>query len=518
LELTCHYKKSKKPYIMKSLKYILITLIIFSLGCSKDWLEMEPVGEKLENNFYQTEADIYQGLVAAYSMLQPKYFSGWSSYYFMANFPSDDSEVVGGGPNDRPEYHAVNKFTTLATNTAVLQLWRRGYYGIYRANVVILNADPEASQKSKEFIAEAKFLRAYFYAELVKFFGDVPLITTQLGQSEYNQPRVAASLVYEQIIQDLTEAIPDLNISPEEKYRATKGAAQALLGKVYLYMASPTYQSKYDFELSATEYYQLAADHFLEVYNSGLYDLEPVFDDIWRYEHEHGIESIFEIEYSNIDRGGDWENGRINGGNIDVQMSGPRGISTDTLNAGWGFDMVTEDLISAFNAEGDNVRRDATAYGAAFLSSIGASGWEENDGYTGWFSKKRAPWAHTTFSGGAEWNYETNERMIRYGDVLLMLAEALIGSGAGSPDTYFNLVRERAELDPISGVTLEDIKNERRLELAMEGSRYFDLIRWGDASSELGERGFVQGKHEVFPIPQEEIINSNFTLTQNDNY
>lgn len=459
---------------MKTIKYIFIALMFFSLGCS-DWLEIEPVGEVFENNFYQTEDDIYQGLIATYSMLQPKYFSGWSSYYFLANFPSDDSEVVGGGPNDRPEYHSISKFTTLSTNSAVLQLWRRGFYGINRANAVILNANPEASQKSKEYIAEAKFLRAYFYFELVKFYGDVPLITTQLGASEYNQPRTAASIVYEQVITDLQDAIPELAVFPSEKYRATKGAAQALLGKVYLYMASPYYHQRYDFELGATEYYQLAADQFQEVY--GLYALEPEYDDIWQYSHEHGIESIFEIEYANIEGDEIWENGRLNGGNIDVQMSGPRSISTDTLNAGWGFDMVTEDLIAAYDAEGDNVRKAGTAYGEAFLTSIGASGWDENEGYTGWFSKKRAPWTYATSANKATWNYETNERMIRYGDVLLMMAEAAIGGGTGTPDLYFNEVRERAGLDPITGVTMEDIKKERRLELAMEGFRYFDLIR-----------------------------------------
>jgi len=502
---------------MKSIKYILLVLVFFSHGCS-DWLEMEPIGEKMENNFYQTEEDIYQGLIAAYSMLQPKYFSGWSSYYFLANFPSDDSEVVGGGPNDRPEYHAVSNFTMLPTNSAVLQLWRRNYYGVYRTNVVILNADPEASQKSKAYIAEAKFLRAYYYLELVKFFGDVPLITKQLGSDEFNQERADAAKVYEQIVSDLQEAIPDLEANPSEKYRASKGAAQSLLGRAYLYMASPYYHQRYNFELSATEYYKLAAGQFQDVINS-FYELEPVYDNIWRYEYEHGVESIFEIEYANIDRGGDWGNGRVNGGNIDVQMNGPRGISTDTLNAGWGFDMVSEDLIALYDSEGDNIRKEGTAYGEAFLTSIGASSWEQKEGYTGWFSKKRAPWSHITSTVGPEWNYETNERVIRYADVLLMMAEALVGSGEGDPDFYFNQVRERTgELDPITGVTMQDIKKERRLELAMEGFRFFDLVRWGDAPSVLANRGFVQGKNEVFPIPQDEIVNSNYTLTQNDGY
>ncbi|ALO16442.1 SusD family protein [Salinivirga cyanobacteriivorans] len=505
---------------MKSIKYIFITLVLLSSGCADDWLELEPVGQKLESNFYQTEEDIYKGLIAAYSMLQPKYWENYGSYYFLANFPSDDSEVVGGGPGDRPEYHAVAEFTMLPTNSAILEMWRRDYYGVYRTNVVIANANPNASQASREYIAEAKFLRAYYYSELVKFFGAVPLITSTLTPDEYNQERKSPAQVYAQIVKDLQDAIPNLAENPVEDYRVTKGAAQALLGKTYLYMASPYYYNNYNFELSQAEYYQLAADQFNEVIISAQYDLEPNYDNIWKLSHEHGIESIFEIEYSDINRGGDWGNGRVNGGNIDVQLCGPRGIATDTLNAGWGFDMVTQDLIGEYNAEGDNIRKEGTAYGEAFLTLIGAEDWDENEGYTGWFSKKRAPWAHIVGDVDAQWNYETNERIIRYADVLLMMAEAIVG-GATAPqsaDYYLNLVRDRVELDPISGVTMDDIKKERRLELAMEGHRFFDLVRWGDAATVLGDRGFVQGKHEVFPIPQEEIVNSNYALTQNPNY
>ena len=468
---------------MKNIKYIIIISTVLLTGCSKDWLEMEPVGVKFESNFYKSEQEIFQGLIACYSMLQVKYFTGWSSFYFMANFPSDDAEVVGGGKGDRPEYHEVNEFKTLPTNTAILQLWRRGYYGINRANTIILNADPEASAKSREYVAEALFLRAYYYFELVRFFGDVVLYTENLGADEYDQKQAPAEEVYAQIILDLQAAIPDLaektKLTSADNYRATKGAAQTLLGKVYLYMASPYFQQRYSFEKTAIEYYALAAEQFSLVIESGIYELETVYDDIWQLSHEQGVESIFEIEYGNIERGGDWGNGRVNGGNIDVQMSGPRSISTDTLNAGWGFDMVTKDLISQYDAAGDMVRKNGTAYGEAFLTSIGASGWDKNDGYTGWFSKKRAPWSYTTSSSVPEWNYETNERVMRYGDLLLMYAEAIIGSGSGDPTVPFNQVRERAGLAQLSTVTMEDIKKERRLELAMEGHRLFDLIRWG---------------------------------------
>ncbi len=504
-------------------KIILFGLLIFfATSCSEDWLELDPIGEKFESNYYQTEEEIFSGLVSAYSILQPKYYSGWSSYYLLANFPSDDAKVVGGGPGDRPEYHEIAEFRTVPTNPAVLQLWRRDYYGAYRANVVIENANPEASAKSREYVAEARFLRAYFYFELVRFFGDVPLITGVLNSDEYNQPKDPAEEVFEQIIKDLTEAIPDLPtktaLGSNEFYRATKGAAQSLLGKAYLYMASPYYQETYDFPKSANEYYELAAGQFEQVID-GIYELEDNYDDIWRYSHEHGTESIFEIEYANINRAGDWGNGRVNGGNIDVQMSGPRGISTDTLLAGWGFDMVTEDLIAAYDAEGDSARKYGTAYGEDFLNEIGASDWEKNEGYTGWFSKKRAPWAHITSDVDPQWNFETNERMIRYADVLLMCAEAYLQSGAGDPLPLVNEVRERAMPDdPLSSVTMEDIKLERRLELAMEGHRFFDLVRWGDAPDELGDLGFVEGTHEVFPIPQQEIDNSNGKLEQNDGY
>lgn len=505
---------------MKKL-FVITSILFFSvLSCNQDWLELDPQGQKLESNFYQTEEEIFQGLISAYSMLQPKYFSGWTSYYFLRNFPSDDAHVVGGGPGDRPEYHAIANFETKPTNTAVLQMWRRNFYGINRANVVVANANPEASARSAEYVAEARFLRAYYYFELVRMFGDVPLLTGILGRDEYNQSRDPAEDVFAQIIKDLQDAIGTLAKKPalgaNEMYRATDGAAKALLGKVYLYMASPYYQNEYDFEKSPDEYYGLAAEQFKQVVQSPNYDLFDNYDDIWTYQGEHGIESIFEIEYANIDRGGDWGNGRVNGGNIDVQMSGPRGISTDTLNAGWGFDMVTQDLISAYDAENDSARKYGTAYGEAFLNDIGASGWEKNQGYTGWFSKKRAPWKHLTSEVDPAWNYETNERMIRYADVLLMYAEALLQSGDGDPLPHINKVRERAGLDPLGSVTMDDIKKERRLELAMEGHRFFDLVRWGDAPEVLGDLGFEEGRHEKYPIPQAEIDNSNGKLEQNN--
>ena len=500
---------------MKTISNIIFLFITISLlsSCEKEWLELEPKGKKLEANFYQNEDELFAGLMAAYDMLQLKYAPPWSSYYFLANFPSDDSRVVGGGPGDRPEYHEVDQFRTTATNTAIQELWRRGYHGIYRANVII-NSSGVESATANRYRAEAKFLRAYYYFELVRFFGDVPLITSTLTPDEYSQARVETEEVYQQMEKDLSEAIPDLPVKSElttyELGRVTKGAAQSLLGKIYLYR----------------EKFTEAADLLGKVVQleGTVYNLEDNYDRIWKQEAENGTESIFEIQYSSVTERGDWGWGRANEGNIDIQMSGARMTDTDTLNSGWGFDMVTQDLIDAYTSQNDSARLHGTAYGAAFLTEIGASSWEENEGFTGWFSKKRAPWNGYTTTANFEWNYGTNERMIRLADVKLMYAEALNRGGIDDAEALkqVNHIRERAKLEPLSGLSgtelLEAIKKERRLELAMEGHRFFDLVRWGDATSVLGPLGFVEGKHEVFPVPQSEIDKSNGKLIQNNGY
>lgn len=508
------FNQIKQLPMKTTIKIISIILVLsFSNSCEKEWLEMEPKGKKLEANFYQTEQELFDGLMAAYDMLQIKYGPPWSSYYFMANFPSDDSKVVGGGPGDRPEYHDIGQFQTTATNPAIEELWRREYNGIYRANIII-NSDEINSSLAQRYKAEAKFLRAYYYFELIRFYGDVPLILNTLSPDEYGQEKTDKNIIYEQLEKDLKQATADLpaksSLSSYELGRVTKGAAQSLLGKIYLYQ----------------EKFQDAADMLKNVVDleGDVYQLEDDFDKIWKASGENGPESIFEIQYSSITERGDWNWGRANEGNIDVQMSGPRMTDTDTLNSGWGFDMVTQDLISAYRSEDDSARMHGTAYGAAFLNGIGASSWEENEGYTGWFSKKRAPWASYTAAVNTEWNYGTNERMIRLADVKLMYAEALNRGMINDAEALaqVNDIRERAVLPPLTGVSgdalFEAIKKERRLELAMEGHRFFDLVRWGDAAEVLGPLGFEEGKHEVFPIPQGEIDKSNGKLTQNDNY
>jgi len=377
--------------------------------------------------------------------------------------------------------------------------------------------------------AEAKFLRAYYYFELVRAFGNVAFYTENLTPSEYDVINTDKSVIYEQVETDLLEAIPLLPRESEQSTadltRASRGAARALLGKTYLY------QEKYDEAATALE----------AVFTSGEYDLYPEYDSLFLITQEYGIESVFEIPYTSyIHTDGDddpWANGRQSEGNIDVQLCGTRETPVPgVIHGGWGFDMIDSSLIDAFDAASDPVRKYGTGFGPEFFlanldlspeqdaNGNGFHDARENEGFTGWYQKKRAAYLPYDDPGQspAPWTYNNNERMIRYSDVLLMYAEAL--NQQASPDDgtareMVNLVRARVGLDPLSSSgndLFEDIKLERRLELGMEGHRFYDLVRWGDAATVLGPRGFVAGTHELFPIPNVEIGVT--SLVQNPGY
>jgi hypothetical protein len=492
-------------------------------GCSEDWLELELKGSlPFSSESIDTEEKVFEVLCGAYDMLQAKYYAGqWSSYYLIGNLTSGDAVPVGGGFSDRPEYWDLYEFEPTPENTALEQFWRRDYYGIYRANIVI-NEITISTPKVKQYQGEAKFLRAYYYFELVRAFGNVAFYTENLAPSEYKATNTDKSIIYAQIEKDLIEAIQVLpeksDQSRAELSQASKGAAKALLGKVYLFQ----------------EKYNEAATILDEVITSDIYDLIPVYDSIFLKSEEFGVESVFEIPYMSYYHGDAWSNGRESEGNIDVQLTGARETAIgDVYNAGWGFDMIDSNLIDAFDASGDDIRKYGTGYGPELFkqtitvdpsNDINNNGFPDNkekEGWTGWYQKKRAPIpGYNNPSQSTEWTYDNNERIIRFSDVLLMAAEA---HNRTNNDTkaleYVNRVRERVELSELSSSgdqLFEDIKLERRLELAMEGHRFYDLVRWGDAENELGRLGFQKGKNEIFPIPLSEIGLTN--LTQNPGY
>ncbi len=498
--------------IYKSL--IIMTLIALSAACQKDFLEVDPIGKLTVEKFYNTDEDANRAVIAAYDILQWMNARDWNSAYLVKTFPSDESNVGGGDAGDQPPYQELGIYNYGPSNATITAVWQSSYFGIYRANQVINNVKPETDFR-KRIIAEAKFLRAYYFFEIASMFGNGPLNLTDLTPSEYSQPFVDAASIYAQVAKDLTEAIPDLPLKSqyalEDAFRASKGAAQALLGKCYLY----------------DKKYAESAAAFEEVIATAEYTLQQDFSTLFLQSSEFGEESLFEVSWV-TDMGYDWGSFQWGGNramenNITWQLTGPRGDyfepgNTD-LVGGWGFNYPKQNLYNAFVAAGDTTRRVASILSLEDLRAQGGDWTNESAwGWDGCIRVKYGTRLDETDGPVSELNYGTNLRLIRYADVLLMAAEAYHLSGNdGKAAEYLNLVRNRATLPPFSGDIMTAIKKERELELCFEGVRFLDLVRWGDAPSVLGPLGFVTGKHEVFPIPQDEMRN-NSNAVQNSGY
>jgi len=502
---------------MKStIRIIALSLIITLFSCSEDFLELDPKGTELETNFYQNEEQLFQGLVAIYDVLQWGGTNGeWTMKLGLLNAASDDTHAGGSDPSDQPNWVAWDQFNLDPFLGPQQGLWNKSYAGIYRANL-FLEKIAEAEGISEPFvartIAEVKFLRAYFYFDLVRFFNNAPLITTVLtGDELYSQVQASPAEIYAQIEQDLRDATGTFELPAtlpaDELGRVTRGAATALLGKVILMQNNESRMDE-------------AAALFEEVINSGLYDLEDDFASIFSTDNEFGKESVFEIQHSGAQRGG-WGN-FVNGteGNYNVQFFGMRDYVGPTFDVGWSFCPVSENLAEALS---NDPRYDATIIDGNQLRANGAS---YTEGYqnTDYFIRKYAGLqSDRAIDGEPALNWNNNIIEIRYADVLLMAAEAHARSGNDvSARDFLNQVRRRVLLQSVtsaSGQALIDvIHRERRLELATEGHRFFDLVRTGKASEVLSERGYIAGVHEVLPIPQKEIDISEGNLVQNNGY
>jgi len=496
-----------------------VTALVMAAGCSKNFLEQEVPGKLTEETFYKTDQDALQATNAIYDLLQAHYNTQWTSMHMVKTLLSDESNAAGSGPGDQEAYQALDNFNQDANNAAVLGVWRLAYGTIYRANKVINNVTSENDLR-KRLIAEAKVLRALNYFDLVTLWGDVPLITADVAPSAYQSVgRAAKADIYVQIEKDLTEAITDLPLksgySAAEIFRVSKGTAQALLGKTYLY----------------EQKWNEAASMFENVIGSGVYSLESSIGKAFSQAGEFGVESIFEVNYTNL-RNYNWGNFPWDWqpeSNIHIQLMGPRSdfyvkAPTDSLLGGWGFNVPKKKMYDAFVAEGDVVRRATTVMSVDELKAMGGN-WTTTNSYEfeGYFQRKYGSFSTQTSTSGAdvaELNYGTNWRMIRYADVLLMAAEAYYRSADETKARdYINMVRRRSQLTPVStsGTALfQSIVTERQLELAFEGFRFQDLVRWGLAQQELGSLGFKAGIHELLPIPSQDVRTAG--LTQNNGY
>ncbi len=488
--------------------FSLLFGFIFLTSCN-DFLDKSPLVGVTEENFYRNEEDAIAAINAVYGALQFELTPEAHFRWFWGDVMSDDSEKGGSGPNDAPELARLESFQG-PVNTGFLEAeWTANYEGIYRANTVLERVPPiEMNETLKtRILAEAKFLRAWYFYNLVTIFGDVPLVDHVLAPSEYEMPRTAASEVWAFIERDLTEAANDLPVKSQygagDIGRMTKGAAQALLVKTYLY------QSKF------AEAQPLAE----AIVNSGEYALVPDYNLIFTTAGENNEESIFEIQYM-TESGGNWGYNNGNEGTLTNVFQRARG----TFN-GFGFNLPTQDFVDAFFEEGfEDPRLSATVF-------------REGDqmGDRGVFTKEATGFPHDYYPkkyfnnsseeasfGDPNPNGGSNDRVIRYADVLLMHAEAAYHNGnEAAALASLNLVRQRVGIPDVtaSGSALLDaIYHERRVELGLEGHRFFDLVRTGRGTSVLGSLGYTEGVHNVFPIPESQIQATNGAITQNPGY
>lgn len=514
---------------MKKIIYSLLLVFAFA-GCSKDFLEVAPVGQLSSDNFLKTDNDVKLATMGIYNKIQQNYSAGaWASVYFIKNLPADDTKCAGPNGGDTPEYQYLDDFNITSGNTRFATIWTNFYSTINSCNTIINNvgANPAATDAMKVMIGEAKALRAFSYLDLVIMFGGVPLMTVNPTQtSEFSQPRATAAAVYAQIEADLKDAIAVLPTKSQyalvDKFRFSKGTAQALLGKAYLY------QKKYSD--AATVLGSLIA--------SNEYSLEPNYPDIWLKTHEFGVESIFEISYTSQENYG-WGNFPWGGGNesnIEMQLEGPRADGDGSFDfskldpakldivGGWGFNLPSKKIGDLLYSNAADKRIKGSVVSEADYFAAGGA-YQPNEypyDYEGYLRLKYANRASETVdptTAQPELNYGSNYRIIRYADVLLMAAEAYNkSSNDGAALAELKKITDRAGIaaHTETGTALFDqIVIERAKELCFEGTRYWDLVRWGLADQEMKSIGFVKGKHELFPIPLNEIL-SNTMMDEKD--
>ncbi len=492
----------------------LIVLLAVFTSC-ETWVDYDPHDEfkVTEADYLKTSADYQTMAVSCYTPLQ------WMNQIVVLGDVAADNSVSGGeNASDVVDIQQLDDYTTTTNNALLADLWKVAYEGINRVNYLIQYKEKNISGQTVSFpekegmYGELSFLRGYYYFNLVRLFGDVPLfVDKKLGVSDFGTiQRSPKADVYAQIETDLKAAIASLPPTNSQRGRVTKYAAQALYGKVLLYQGK--------FTEAAT---------VLENVVTGPFSLVANFDNIFLLAGENGTESVFEIQYSNGSPYYNWGGTTRGQGNFAVQQCGVRGLNGSSampFASGWSTNLPTQNLANAYEA-GD-LRKAATCFDVEAYKVANPSLTVTYDvapfKNTGLYNKKYLPRKGQT-SGQVELNYENNQRTIRYAEVLLMAAEANNRATPANDSKaldYLNRVRDRAFGDTshrisASGDALKQaIWNERRLELAMEGDRFFDLVRTGQAATKIP--GFVTGKNEVFPIPQQEINISK--LTQNPNW
>lgn len=480
-------------------------LVLPSMFSCKKFLDIDPLFTQDAENFFETPNDYQRALTGAYDLLQSSFMTVW-----VGEIASDNSIAGGESVNDTEGLHEIEAMAHDAVNNELRSIFRWNYAGVTRANYLLENKNNIDFEGKDKIIAEATFLRAYYYFELVKYFGDVPLVVDKrLGADEVTKiDRTPRSEVFAQIEQDLIFAAAGLDWNDPVKGRVTKGACLSLLGKAYLY------QNKFDQAVSTLD----------QVIDQNQYELISEYNDLFKVNNEGHSESVFDVQYSGAEGGG-YGCLICLEGNAAPGFQGIRQYSGPIYGDGNSYNLPTQDLYDAFDAT--DIRRDATVLDIdAFIAdqpnssdityAIGGGG------HTGFYNNKYIKRQGEIGLPDNDLTSPVNYVVIRYADVLLMAAEA--HNRASTPDDskaqdYLNQVRDRVNMSPINATgnaLTEAIWLERRLELSGEGHRFFDLVRTGKAADEIN--GFVSGKHELFPIPQVEIDLAGGNWSQNNNY
>ena len=494
-------------------------------GC-KEYLDVAPQGQLTEDAI-RTDPGAAQKLVdGLYNVL---YLGGFGDdinglqFVILTDIASDDADK-GSSPNDYRDAMQVDNLTLNSTNSNINNVWNGHYQGISRANQALdkIPLSPAADVVKNRLLGEVRFLRGHFYFNLVRLFGGVPQLDRVPATSEINNPalqkRATAAEIYSLIVSDLEFAAANLPLkgSPATQTgRATKAAAQALLAKVYLYQKN--YQKAFD----------LTND--IVTGKSGAYALFPSYADIWRTPGANSSESVFEVQ-TGINAA--CNNSAVN---LYTVSQGPRsGGKGGWADLGFGFNNPTQALVDAY--EPGDLRK---AGSIIFIQPTAPTGtrstgtvlWDgfripSKDSVENFRYSYKAYHSRTKEANCGNNDYlPKNIRVLRYAEVLLMHAEAAVQLGNTSAAlTDLNAVRARAGLST-KPATLANVWQERRVELALEHDRFFDLVRQesvtpGRIVPLFAAQGktFVKGKNELFPIPQPQIDLSGGQLTQNPGY
>lgn len=484
--------KSLKKYLFPLL---LIVLITFS-SCEDD-LNVDPNTALTEFDFLNNPENAVKLVNGVYNK-QLDYNMYSFSWIGITSITSDNADKGSSATDTGTDKHKMDNLTFDASDISFDDVWKGRYDGIYRANNALFYLEQLTISDAlkNRLIGEVKFLRALCYFDLVRCFGGVPIVTTKIDINDTDAinnivfNRKTKEETYAQIEADLADAIDKLPLKSQYSLndlgRATKGAAQALLAKAYLYQEK--WQSAYD----------MSGDVIL----SGQYSLMADYAKVWREEGENGSESIYEVQASLTNGLRDYTN-----------VQGPRG----TPDLGWGFNSPSLNLANSY--ETGDLRKEATIM---FVPSVL---WDGFIAPTSWanprYNYKAYQSSISESWNGDKGNTAKNLRILKYSDILLIRAESAFQLGLTSEaKDRVNEIRLRAGLTELPSVTIPLILNERRWEMAMEHDRWFDLVRTGTAQSAMTQDGktFIPGKHELFPIPNNQIIASDGRLSQNPGY